>query len=196
MQRVCRVRGGVNSYLKDSRVVITGKNRSCPFCPGEKAHRLRIHGTYQRQALFPDPAAPETIPVHRLLCVSTQKTVSLLPDFCLPRRQHGPSILGVFLHALLEGVDLLRAIKSVRGEVQHHSTAQALLRGFLEKAAKIRSYLAGIRHRVIKPPKAIPPRHRSLGALFHGLLHGFSDPSSAFTFHGLGLHRRFQVGLA
>lgn len=194
MQRVRPVRGGVNAYLSDSRSILTRKNRACPFC--EDGHRLRIHGTYERQALLPGRSGAEILTIHRLLCTRTGQTVSLLPDFCLPRRQHGPGILGLFLHAFLRGADLVKALSSVRSEVQHHSTAQALVRGFLEKAGKIRTYLAAIRHRVVGCPKTIPPRRRSLGALFYGLVQGFSDPSSAFTFHGWRFHQRFQLGLA
>ncbi len=154
MQRVSPVPGGVNAYQENSRVILTAENKACPFCPD--GHCLRIHGTYVRQGLFPDRSAPETLTIHRLLCVRRGQTVSLLPDFCLPRRQHGPSILALFLHALLEGAGLLSAIRSVRKEVQHHSTAQALLRGFLQKAKEIQTYLARIRHRAVKVPKVGP----------------------------------------
>lgn len=194
MQRVSPVPGGVNAYQENSRVILTAENRACPFCPD--GHCLRIHGTYQRQALFPDRSAPETLTIHRLLCVRRRRTVSLLPDFCLPRRQHGPSILALFLLALLEGAGLLKAIRSVRGEVRHHSTAQALLRGFLQRGKEIQTYLARVRHRALGPPKRVPPEHRLLGALFYGLVHGFHDPSSAFTFHGSRFHERYQLGLA
>ena len=194
MQRVCRVEGGVNEYLENPRCLLTEENCWCPLCP--EGHRLRKHGTYKRQALFPDPEAPKILLIYRLLCVRTGQTVSLLPDFCLPRRQYGPSILGLFIHSLLEGAGLLKALKTVRREAERHSTAQSLLRGFLEKAPKIRTYLAVIRPRVVEPPQAITPGQQLLGALFHGLRHGFSDPSAAFTFHGLRIHQRFQISLA
>jgi len=97
LQRVCQAENGVKSYLDNPRSLLTEENRRCPFC--KNGHRLRRHGTYERQALFPDPEDPRSIPIQRLLCARKGKTVSLLPDFCLPRRQHGPSILGLFLQA-------------------------------------------------------------------------------------------------
>jgi hypothetical protein len=193
MQRVCRARGGVKSYVENSRSLLTDENRRCPLCPD--GHRLRLHGRYRRQALFPQEEAAKNLAIHRLLCTRTGRTVSLLPDFCLPRRQHGPSILGLFLHAVIRGAGHLKALMRLRPDATQHSTARSLLKGFLGQASKIRTYLAALRPRIVDPPKA-PPRLRDLALLVHGLTHGFGDPATAFTFHARRFHRRFQMGLA
>ena len=192
MQKVCRAEGGVKSYLENSRCLLTDENRRCPFCPD--SHRLRIHGTYDRQALFPEGIAARLV-IHRLRCARTGRTVSLLPDFCLPRRQHGPSILGLFLDALVSGAGQLEALMRFRPDATQHSTARSLLQGFLKRATKIRTYLASLRPRIVDPPRSLPGHH-GLALLVHGLLYGFKDPVPAFTDHGRGFHRRFQVGLA
>jgi hypothetical protein len=121
--------------------------------------------------------------------------VSLLPDFCLPLRQHGPSILGLFLHAIICGAGQLEALIRFRPDATQHSTAFSLLKGFLDRAAKIRAYLAGLRPRIVDFPRA-PPRQRGLALLVHGLMQGFTDPAAAFTDHARRFHRQFQVGLA
>ena len=193
MQRVCQVRGGVKSYLADPRCLVTDASRRCPFCPD--GHRLRLHGTYERQALFPKESSARALRIHRLLCARTGRTVSLLPDFCLPRRQHGPSILGLFLHAIIRGAGQLKALLRFRPDVTQHSTGRTLLKGFLEKATKIRSYLSGLRPRIVDLPK-VPPSLRELALLVQGLTQGFGDPAAAFTFHARCFHQRFQIGLA
>ena len=193
MQKVCRAEGGVKSYLENSRRLLTDENRRCPFCPD--CHRLRLHGRYDRQALFPRQAVATCLVIHRLLCVRTGRTVSLLPDFCLPRRQHGPSILGLFLHAIICGAGQLAALARYRPDATQHSTACSLLKGFLEKGSKILVYLGSLRARIVCPPAAVP-RHHGLALLVYGLLHGFKDPAAAFTHHARRFHQRFRVGLA
>jgi uncharacterized protein DUF6431 len=193
LQKVCRAEGGVKSYLANPRCLLTDENRRCPICPD--GHRLRLHGTYSRQALFPKDGGARCIEIHRLLCVRTGRTVSLLPDFCLPRRQHGPSILGLFLHAIICGAGQLEALIRVRPDATQHSTASSLLKGFLRKAAKIRAYLAGLRPRIVDISRALP-RNRELALLVHGLLQGYKDPAAACTEHARRFHWRFKVGLA
>jgi hypothetical protein len=195
MQRLCAVPGGVKTYLASPGMLATPESRRCPFCPD--GHRLRLHGAYLRHALFPDPAVPARIPVLRLLCARTGRTVSLLPDFCLPRRQHGPAILGAFLVAwAVSGRPLLDALRSVRRESPGHSVAQSLLRSFLGRLHALRSYLAARRPRLPDPPREIPAPRRHAAAVVLALLEGFGEAAKAFIHHGRAFHERFALALA
>jgi hypothetical protein len=194
MQRVCQVAGGVKDYLKDPDRLISEETRRCPFCAG--GHALRRHGWYWRWALFPDPEAPRKIPVRRLYCPRVRRTVSLLPDFCIPRRQHGPAILALFLKFLLAGAGLLQALRQVRQEAPCHAVAQSLRDGFGRRAVHIRAYLAQRHRRVIEPPEKVPKDRRRLAELFFGLVAGFKRPEAAFIFHTVSFHRAFAEGLA
>jgi len=71
------------------------------------------------------------IVVHRLYCPREGKTLSLLPDFCVPRRQHSAVVLGYFLLFLSLGCGLVGSLRRVRGEAPSHSVAQHLRDGFL-----------------------------------------------------------------
>lgn len=194
MQRVCAVPGGVNAYQAQSDCLVTRETLACLFC-GDR-HRLRRHGWYERQALFPDPEAPRKVAVVRLLCARTGRTISLLPDFCLARRQHGPAILALFLEAFIRGRALLEALRSVRREAPSHGVAQSLRAGFLGQAAKIRAYLARLEPRAKDPPAGIRKDRLELARLFFGLSAGFASAVRAFTHHGFAFHWRFKVALA
>lgn len=176
-------------------MLVTEDARRCPFCVD--GHRLPLHAWYFRWVILPDPDGEARIPVRRLRCLFTGRTVSLLPDFCLPRRQHGAAVLGRFLAAfLLTGATLLGALKSVRRKARHHAVAQALLGGFARRADRISAYLAELRPRPLRPPRDVPgPRHM-LAAVVLALVHSFPDAASAFVHHGRQLHGRFGVGLA
>jgi hypothetical protein len=195
MQKLCGVRGGVNAYLSDPDCLVTDETLVCPFCPD--GHRLRRHGFYERWAILPAPEAPHRIPVRRLLCPVVGQTVSLLPDFCLPRRQHGPEILGVFLHArAVLGLTLVAALRRARPDASGHSVGQALITGFLLRAERIRAYLATLRPRSPRLPSGIPRPLRQLASLVLGLVHRTRDPGRAFLVHGQTFFARFGVGLA
>jgi len=195
LQRVCAVPGGVNAYLRDPDGLVSAETLVCPFCPD--GHRLHRHGYYHRYALFLAPDPSLRIPVRRLLCPVVGRTVSLLPDFCLPRRQHGPAILAVFLYAFaVLGLPLALAMKKARPDVTTHSTAQSLRRGFLSRAILIRAYLAGIRHRFLPPPDTVPHDRRELAALVNGIVHRSATPDRAFLRHGRCFFARFGTGLA
>jgi hypothetical protein len=198
MQRICPVPGGVKEYLRNPSCLVTPETRQCPFCPRDrKAHRLRILGKYERQALLPGENTAIVVPVVRLLCRHVGQTVSLLPDFCLSRRQHGPGILGLFLTSyIIEGVGLLAAIRRARPEVRDRSVPRNLLIGFRLRLAKLRAYLASVHLRVAEIPDHIPRRHRILAPAVLGLLQGFPCAVTAFVHHACRFHHRFQLGLA
>ena len=175
--------------------MITDADLACPFC--SDCHKLRRHGKYHRWALFPDPQGDVLIPVQRFLCPETGKTLSLLPEFCIPRRQQGPAILGLFLQALLLGAaSLLCALRSVRRAAPGHSVAQSLLGGFLARTTAIKGYLAFVRARAIEPPENTPAALLPLALLTAGICHGFSDTAAAYVHCGVGLHRLTGKSLA
>lgn len=196
MQRVCEVRCGVKEYLRSPDCLVTEETRRCPFCEG--THRLRLHGWYERQALLPHQGGVVRVWVRRLVCAVSGRTVSLLPDFCLPRRQHGPGILGVFLKAFISGHSLVESLKQARPDVveNSHSVPQSLVRGFLSRSHQLRAYLAARAPRLPPVPRAIPAQRRVLALLVQGLLDGFDCTVHAFVRHGRLFHDRFGLGLA
>jgi hypothetical protein len=191
MQRVCPVAGGIKAYLEDPQCVATAENRRCPFCP--RSHRLRHHGRYHRHALLPGRTDSERIAVLRFLCPFVGRTVSLLPDFCLPRRQHGPEILGLFLAAYLKGQGLFRALQSARPDAPGHAVAQSLRDGFSQRRPKFHAYLGPCS---TAPPPGVPRDRIPMALVFFRLVDGFASAARAFVRHGVGFHRRFGDGLA
>jgi len=186
--------GGVKCYLEEPDCLVGKDTRGCPFCGVD--HALRLHGWYWRWMLLPDPEKPRRIPVRRLYCPHARRTVSLLPDFCLPRRQHGPAILALFLKVFLAGAGLLQALRTVRRAAPCHAVAQSLRDGFLKRADKIRAYLAQRHRRAIEVPQQIPKDRRRPAELFFGLVAGFKNPDAAFVFHTVPFHQSFGEGLA
>ena len=123
--------------------------------------------------------------------------MSLLPDFCIPRRQHGPVFLAHFLNALIVmGLGLMAAYRALRKEEGTHSTAQGLLRGFASHGPKIQIYLARLQPRSQEAPDSVPPSRKRLGALFYGITQGIPDLTEAFLHHGYGFYQQYTLGLA
>lgn len=193
VQKLLPVRGGLNAYALSPDMLVDEDARDCPFC-AEK-HRLRLHGHYRRQALLPD-GRTEVVPVRRLLCARVGRTVSLLPDFCIPRRQHGPAILGTFLTGYAAGKALTAALRTARSDATGHSVAQSLRTGFLAHGGRIRAYLAQVRARALEPPPSAAGFRGEVRALLAELCHGFAQAAVAFVHHGIGLHTMQQIGLA
>lgn len=133
--------------------------------------------------------------MQRLLCVHTGKTVSLLPDFCIPRRQHGAAVVGPFLAGYAAGQPLLAALRAVRPEAASHSVAQSLRRGFLARDGKIRTYLASLRARALEPAPSTAGLRGEVSVLLGALCLGFVKAAEAFVQHGVGLHAMQQIGL-
>lgn len=196
MQKVLPVVGGIKAYVASPDCLLSSATRACPFCSDR--HPLWIQGWYWRYALGPGFGEGEVLRIRvlRLLCARRGQTVSLLPEFCLPRRQHGPAILAIFLQALVQGLSLLEALRQARVEVASHSVAQSLVRGFLSRRTELLVYLGGLRARALDPAIS-PGRDRwGLASLVDGLCQGFQDPARAFEVHARGFHDRFGLGLA
>ena len=72
---------------------------SCPFndCNGGP---MGYHGHYKRCVLLPDFAS-EPFGVHRFGCTACGKTLSFLPDFCVPYKHFGSDIVFLVLQSLL-----------------------------------------------------------------------------------------------
>lgn len=194
VQKLLPVRDGLKAYLAAPDMLVTEESRECPFCPDK--HRLRLHGHYHRFALVPGDGASSRVAIRRLLCIRVGRTVSLLPDFCVPRRQHGPAILGTFLEGYARGRSLLAALRAARPDAPGHSVAQSLRKGFLARAGPIRTYLARLRARALEPPPSAPGPRREVAALLVGLCHGFPTAADALLRHGVDLHAALQIGLA
>jgi hypothetical protein len=192
VQKLLPVRGGLNAYLAAPDVLVDEDSRKCPFCV--ETHRLRLHGHYHRCVLM-DDGRTVRIPVRRLLCARVGKTVSLLPDLCIPRRQHGAAMVGTFLAGYADGKPLLAALRTVRPDAPSHSVAQSLRRGFLARGTRIRTYLAHLRARVVEPSPSTPGFRGQVSALLTALCFGFVKAADAFVHHGVGLHVMQQIGL-
>lgn len=193
VQKLLPVGGGLNTYQAAPDLLVDEGSRACPFCG--KGHRLRLHGHYRRRVLLED-GRTTVIPVRRLLCARVGKTVSLLPDFCIPRRQHGTAILAEFLTGYAAGKPLLPALRAVRADAPGHSVAQSLRAGFLARSRQIGAYLAHVRARAMEPPPSMPGRRGDVSRLLAALCLGFVKTTVAFLHHGVGLHSMQQVGLA
>ena len=194
MQRVCQVSGGIEAYKAKPKMLINAETRKCPFCPDH--HPLRYHCYYYRWALFPD-REPERIKVYRLLCARVGRTVSLLPDFCLPRRQHGPAILGYFLQALvLHRLTLMAALRRARGDAPCHAVAQTLRDGFIGHHGLIHEYLESVHAQTIRARRTNPLNWQYLADLVRGLIQGFEEVAEAFLHHGRSFHDHCELGLA
>ena len=185
MQRVC-ASGGVERYLSDPDSLRTPEALACPFCAD--GHRLWLHGWYERYVILPGGAGWRRIPVRRLCCSRSGRTVSLLPDFCVPRRQHGAAVLGAFLEEhLVAGKPLVAALAQARGSAGPHSVAQALRDGFARQAGRLTDYLPMPSRRMAGTP---------LRTLVLALRQGFADAAGAFLHHGRSFHARYGLGLA
>ncbi|MBZ0152811.1 MAG: DUF6431 domain-containing protein [Planctomycetes bacterium] len=192
MQKLLPVRGGLNGYLAAPEVLVDETSRACPFCKGK--HRLRLHGHYHRLVLLEGDRMAR-VPVRRLLCTRVGRTVSLLPDFCIPRRQHGPAILGTFLASYAEGKPLLTALRTARPDAPSHSVAQALRGGFLARGGRIRTFLASLRARALELTPSTAGLRGEVSVLLGALCLGFATAAEAFVHRGVGLHAMQQIGL-
>lgn len=194
MQRVCETRGDVKKYFQNPKLLVNDDTLACPICL--IPHRLRLHGTYERWCILPGHASGAGIRVQRLLCIITGKTISLLPDFCLPRRQYSPAVVGIFLYALvIKSCSLLGAMREVRPGVTSHAVAQSLRDGFAGQQVAIKAYLASLHPCAIKVPAKVSPKHHNLAMMILGLLGKQRKPDKIFLYHARCIHQKHHVSL-
>ena len=197
MQRVLPLAAGLQAYLELEDPADVPGAGDCPLCPSR--HRLRRHGWYERWAYLPEGqrVVAHRLRVRRLLCPCAGCTVSLLPDFCLPRRQYGPEALGLLLHlyAFVRQA-LLRAFRALRPQASGHSAAQHLVRGFLRRQPQLRAYSGGLFARMAPPPPGFDRVRLEVLTPLLPLLVGHPDAACALRRHGGSFHARFALGLA
>jgi hypothetical protein len=134
--------------------------------------------------------------IRRLYCRQARKTVSLLPDFCFPRRQYGPAAVGFLLECLIIlKLSFLAAVRKLRPEAERHSLAQELVAGVVRRRAQITAYVGALRHRVEDPPLGLSGRCHEAALLFLPLREGFETGASALLHHNAPFHGRYGVGL-
>lgn len=170
----------------------------CPYC--RDRHRLRAHGSYERWVFVLDGHAPreERVPVKRFLCPRTGRTVSLLPDFCLPRRRYGTEVVGLLLHAVSTvGASLAEAFSRLRHRLEGVRSGQALVAGFLARRPQLEGYTARLRQRTPELPAGLGDAYRQeVARLFLPLCVGHSSGPDALRHHGRCFHGQFGQGIA
>jgi hypothetical protein len=196
-QKVLRLGADPNDYVRQLAEVGPERAGGCPYCPD--GHRLRAHGCYWRWILVPDGerAAEERLPVKRFLCSRTGRTVSLLPDFCLPRRRHGVELVGALLAAVVTlGASLASAFTRLGRPVEGPRTAQALVAGFVARRPRLEAYAARLRRRAPDVPTGLSSYRREVARLFLPLLEGRPSGADALRHHGRRFHAQFGCGIA
>ena len=98
----------IQGYLKNySEFSEKLRPLSCPFCG--RMHPLRKHGTYSRN-ICDLHLAPVMIAILRYYCPACGLTVSILPSFCLPRKQYSAGVISLCLQLVLSCEVSLRRI--------------------------------------------------------------------------------------
>ena len=89
----------VQSYVENWRSLKPPRPSCCLFknCSGK---RLHYHGHYRRSVIYPEFVGKE-FGVHRYRCVTCGKTVSFLPDFCIPYKHYGSDVVFLVLQWLV-----------------------------------------------------------------------------------------------
>lgn len=195
VQKIIAVGVTVHEYLARPQQIQREEHLGCPICP--EGHRLWRHGWYRRRVILPGGEVVE-IPVARLLCRNTGTTVSLLPDFCIPRRQHGPAVLGLFLEALVVcGLSLAGAMRRARPDAPRgHSLPQSLLAGFRRRLSSTRTWLGSQRARAPTPQTSPSRRPLEVCLAVTEILGLAADSEQAFIHAGRGIHDLTGMALA
>lgn len=80
---------------------------------------MRYHGFYLRFVILPD-SRRERMGVHRFLCRKCRRTISFLPDFCVPHKHFGSEVIcGVLRAVLLLGL----SVRAVSASESVHNAA-------------------------------------------------------------------------
>ena len=198
MQIIVECTGGIKEYAaRGPDCVAPLESLSCPFC--RPRHRLRRHGSYCRNAVT--ESSVHRVAIARFLCPATGRTVSLLPDFLVPRKQHTAAVIASFLHAFAWlGLSLAIAVRIATRVYPSHEKGRFWARAVASRASVVRRYITA-QHVRVGPPgadwvlPAEPPRIL-LRALLGTLSAGWPDLPSAFVYHSRRLHARYRLALA
>jgi hypothetical protein len=178
IQKIIEISEGVNAYLaldKKDLPVPSGKEL-CPFCP--VPHPLRRHGFYRRNAIGKDSV--RSLFVRRLLCPPTGRTVSLLPDFLLPRKQHTTRVVAEFLHAFaLLALTLTASMARATASYPSRQKGAFWLCLLLDNLPAFRTWLASSIPRRTAPSPSMGEPH-SARAVLAPLLRLLADDVSGF----------------
>lgn len=113
----------------------------CPQCQAKQP--LTGHGFYTRTLI--DTAVETILRVRRYLCRSCKRTVSLLPEFCLPYLRSGIAVIALFLIArLLHQQTLKDGATAAHQSSMPYQRGQFWLRRFTAQAATLCAALAAI----------------------------------------------------
>jgi hypothetical protein len=192
IQKIIQISGGIKAYLAcEADPPVPPDAALCPFCA--KPHRLRRHGFYTRTVV--DGDAVWDILIRRLLCATTGHTVSLLPDFLVPRKRHSLLVIATFLYAFAwTGVTLLTAVRQATRSYVSYQKGAFWCRAIRDRSAKIQQYASTLAERGptvadIAPPLDTPSR-RTLRILLQPLLDGHDNLVSALVHHSTCMHGR------
>ncbi len=113
----------------------------CPQCQAK--HPLTSHGFYTRTLI--DTVMETILRIRRYLCQFCKRTVSLLPQFCLPYLRSSISVIALFLVArLLHHQTLNAAATAAHQPSMPYQRGQFWLRRFTAQAATLCAALAAI----------------------------------------------------
>ena len=206
IQKITEVSGTINKILRHAAAGMTAVPQGADLCPiCEPTHRLRRHGTYRRTVVTAD--AVLRISIQRLLCAATGRTVSLLPDFLFPRKQHVIPVVAAFFSAFVFQ-SLSLAVSMACATVIYPSRQKGTywIRCLLRNVTIVQAYMASMRPRQrVHRSKAVPlpsPRggfitrtRARLALLLDFLRDRFESLQDAFRFHSRNMHMRFARAL-
>jgi hypothetical protein len=195
IQRIIEVPGGSETYrsfMEKGKLPAPEGADLCPFC--RRTHPLRRHGTYSRTVVTENETFK--IDVRRFLCVSTGRTVSLLPDFLVPRKQHSCGVIISFFYAwAIAGLSISLAAGRATSAYPSRQKAQAWIRGFWRNLLDIEAYLdvavcrkgrkSSKRRRMLRPSKEY------LAFVLLRMIDESKPIHHSFEFHSRCFHERF-----
>jgi hypothetical protein len=141
------------------------------------------------------------VAIARFLCRATGRTVSLLPDFLVPRKQHTVAVIATFLHAFVwVGLSLAIAVATATRLYPSREKGRFWARAVAARAPLVHAY-AAVQDLRTAPPAAdsvLPadPARTLLRTLLAPLRAGWPDLPSAFVHHSRCLHARYGLALA
>lgn len=194
IQIIIKTVGSRKKYLEGMRIGDISYPEDaglCTFCPIK--HPLRRHGFYKRRAVTQGEVL--IVLVLRLICPETGRTVSLLPDFLIPRKQHSCGVISCFFHAwavlsLAFGAAMERATTSYPSRQK----GQYWVSCFMTNIAGIGAYLASVFPRQDIPARRSSPRE-AVSPLISLIFRGFNSGQAAMETHSRRFHSRFSRAL-